>query len=86
MKKVIVLALFAIMSLSAFAQDVETSTTADLIWAFIVDNWIGGIGLSLILSTLLSRFIPTEKANIYIDVIGWLIKLIPNRKKGGGAH
>lgn len=62
----------------------------DTIWAFIIDNWEGGIGLSVLLIGALARWIPTTNAKIYIDIIGLLIKLLqsafPNRKKGGGTH
>jgi hypothetical protein len=86
MKKLFVLVLFAIISMSAFCQEPEQATIAGSIVDWIVENWTSGIGLALILTTILSRFIPTEKATLYLDVITWLIKLIPNRKKGGGVH
>lgn len=53
---------------------------------FILENWEAGIGISVLLATLLGRLVPTDRATIYVDIIGWIVKLIPNRKKGGGVH
>jgi len=58
----------------------------DTIWNFILDNWGGGIGISLILISILSNYIPTSKATVYIDILGAILRAIPNRKKGGGTH
>jgi len=85
--------LFALIALFicvvTFGQEVEavvTPSTFDLILAWLSVNWETGIGLAALLLSVLARFIPTEKANLAIDIIGWIIKIIPNRKKGGGVH
>lgn len=65
---------------------VVESSLIDGIWQWIIDNWGAGIGLAALLTSILVRWIPTESANLVIDIIGWVIKLVPNRKKGGGTH
>jgi len=92
MRKYIVLFIALISCVMVFGQDaaIVEPSLFDNVFNWIAENWGSGLVLSVIVSTLLTRLVPTEKAKMITDVIGLLIdvyqKIIPNRKNGGGVH